>query len=170
MGKAGLCRMRSRFRRRVFDDFSTGDFSPRATEDRQCGKICQWLCVGKGAKKKSSGTAESGFQTARQGFTLRAAARHPGQFLMPGRAVKRRAKRKGGILADHFTDLKMFARPRGQLGLVGDQQHLALFGQGIELFRQLVQGQAAHTGVHLIKDICGAFRIPAHAGEGQQKA
>ena len=45
MGKAGPCRMRSRFRRRVFDGFSTGDFSPRATEDRQCGKICQWLYV-----------------------------------------------------------------------------------------------------------------------------
>lgn len=53
MGKAGLCRMRSRFRRRVFDDFSTGDFSPKATEDRQCGKICQWLCVGRERKRKA---------------------------------------------------------------------------------------------------------------------
>ena len=84
--------------------------------------------------------------------------------------VEGRAEGKGFAIAHNLDDLKMPAGACRQLRPVGDKQHLARFGQGVEFFCQLVEGHAAHASVNLIKNKGSAFFILLHAGKGQQKA
>ena len=109
------------------------------------------------------------YQGSGHGLALFAAACHAGDFTAPRLFVERGAERIGAAIPHHLGDLEVFVGAAGNLGPVGDEDHLTHGGQIFKSVRKAVQGQAAHAGVDFIEDEGGILGGGHNAGESQQE-
>ena len=88
------------------------------------------------------------------------AGEQPGHFRDPLLAVQLlHAARRNGSLAV-FHNAEMVRRKRGNLGEVGDDDHLCRAGESREAPPDLDRGCPANTGIHFIEDK-GRHRVAA---------
>ena len=86
------------------------------------------------------------------------AAGETGQFLPPLGPIQPPYMGKGAAIGDTLLHGEMGIGHGGQLGQMGDAQHLLGAADAGHLLRHLLSGPAGDAGIHLVKDH-GAYPV-----------
>ena len=110
-----------------------------------------------GEKSASQFERRSPQQFVSQRLAHIASARHADDFFTAPYLIQTSAQREGITAAYFFHDLEMAFGLGCQLRPVSDEDDLAAKGQMFKLVGYAVQSEAAHSGIHLVKDEGGLF-------------